>query len=330
MKIFFLLIGDQSMPSVRERVLTYLPYLKRKNIEVSMHIAGSVESGYLGKIGYYAKLLREAGDSDIVFIHRLPMTKTELNIIRSLNKNIIFDFDDAIFTNMDEKDSNYDVINIISRSSLLIAGNNYLAERSRGFNSNIVVIPTCVDTDAYKPEVKNKPNDTITIGWIGVSANLRYLTIVSEALKEVMLGNRNAVFKIVSDSYIDISGVEIIKKRWSLWDEPSDLQSFDIGIMPLTDGAWTRGKCAFKALIYMATGIPVVISPVGTNNEVIADGVEGYFANSKNEWIDRLNRLIKNRELRQNMGAKGRESVVSKYSKQIGFKKLCDVIRSFT
>ena len=155
-------------------------------------------------------------DSEIVFIHRLPLTNTELGIIRFVNKRVVFDFDDAIVTDMDLQYANEDIKNTISRSSLLIAGNNYLSESVKTFNDNIVTIPTCVDTYLYKPDSKNKDSSVITIGWIGLSANLRYLSVVSDALREVSANNKSVVLKIVSDAYIDIPGVEVVKKRWSL------------------------------------------------------------------------------------------------------------------
>ena len=337
MKVFYLLVGNKEYPSVRERVLKYLDDLYNCGVGSSIYIAGQRSSGVASYYGYLAK---NAISADAIFIHRLPLTVTEFNVIRALNKNIIFDFDDALFayngaTPSDEHykahlDRKYVIDYIIRNSKLIIAGNEYLKEYARPLNENVIVIPTCIDTGVYSSSVVETTNDKVIIGWIGLSSNLRYVISISNAIRKGLTGRKDVVFKIVSDNFIDIAGIDIVKKQWKLQEEVSDVGTFDIGIMPLDDNEWTRGKCSYKALLYMAMGIPVVLSPVGMNKEIVEDGVSGFFATTEGEWVEKLSILIEDSTLRHQMGIKGRRVVEERYSKKVGLDMLLSAIKLVT
>lgn len=328
MKVFFILIGDISYPSPRERVIKYLAELTRCGYRYSLHIVGNVRPGILGKLIYYYKLLVESLSSSIIFINRVPLLQSEIRLIRLLNPNIIFDFDDAIYTGMGlETDikairTRRDRFEYIMRNSkLIIAGNRTLAAYAKLFTSEPLIIPTYVDEELFHPGPPKETNGPV-IGWTGRSVNFMYLKQIDVALRRVCQRFPNVVLRIVSDSPLELAGVNISNKQWLLDQEPHQIRTFDIGIMPLADDEWARGKCAFKALIYMACGLPVVLSPVGMNTEIITDGVEGFFASTQQEWFEKLSMLIQDERLRKRMGIAARRRVESFYSKRIGLQAL--------
>ena len=152
------------------------------------------------------------------------------------------------------------------------------------------------------------------IGWIGTRVNLMYLQTLSGALAQVGQGVHRPRLKVVCDAFPDMPGIEIEKKAWALADEPADARSFQIGIMPLPDDAWTRGKCGLKLLQYMAASVPVVCSPVGANCEIVHDGSNGFHARTESEWIDRLELLLGDAALRARLGQAGRDTAEAKYA----------------
>ena len=178
------------------------------------------------------------------------------------------------------------------------------------------VIPTGIDTDKYVPRT-NGPHSHRTIGWIGTTANLKYLYSVEGALAKVMASQPDAKIRIISDGvpkfrFLDSNRCQIV--RWSEHTEVQSLRDLDIGIMPLDDSPWARGKCSFKMLQYMALGLPVVVSPVGMNAEVLSLGNVGFAATTEAEWVDALTALLESRALCEEMGATGRKIVETFFS----------------
>jgi glycosyltransferase involved in cell wall biosynthesis len=133
--------------------------------------------------------------------------------------------------------------------------------------------------------------------------------------------------KIVGDINISLENVKIVPEKWSYETEITQLQSFDIGIMPMTDDEWTKGKCGLKILQYMAVGLPCVCSPAGVNKEIVQDGVNGFLANSNEEWIEQLSLLIENPNLRKKLGIVGRKTVEERYSLKVNAPRLRQVIK---
>jgi glycosyltransferase involved in cell wall biosynthesis len=205
---------------------------------------------------------------------------------------------------------------IVESCDLVLAGNNFLKEQALKFTSEdrLVVIPTVVDLTTYPIKNHGPSSNEIVLGWIGSAGTLYYLNRILPTLEKVASRFRHVCLKIVCDQFLESSTIRVIKKPWNESDEVSDLQSFDIGIMPLTDDLWARGKCALKIVQYMAVGIPVVCSPVGTNRDIVRDGLNGFWAETEREWIDRLGILIENEELRRKMGRAGRQIVEEGYS----------------
>ncbi|MBC6523681.1 glycosyltransferase family 4 protein [Escherichia marmotae] len=240
-------------------------------------------------------------------------------------KKIILDVDDAIWKNppLGEVTARF----LAKKSYKIICGNNYLAEWFRRYNKNVYVIPTAVDVHKFIPRC-NKRKDII-LGWIGTHGNLKYLEKIYPALLKIFNNNSNVYLNIVSDKrpefYIDNSRVNYI--QWSEEDEVQNFQSIDIGLMPLDDNEWTRGKCSYKLLQHMACGSLVVGSPVGMNKEILLEDNGAYPANSENEWVNTLSYLISNfEEIYCIQSKKARRFIECEYSADAIREKLARVM----
>jgi len=237
----------------------------------------------------------------------------EYIITKFFKKKLTYEFDDSVFLSNRPKGKTEKVIKL---SSGVIAGNEILAEYASKYCSKIVVIPTSIDLDTYnmhKTE-REKPNEIITIGWIGSFSTIKYLDLVKDALGELA-----KVYKIqlnvICNREIKWSNSLIINNiKWKLDTYIEELCKFDIGIMPLYNNLWEQGKCGFKLIQYMGVGIPIVASPVGINKELVHEGRNGYLANNFQEWYDSLEKLITNKELRYEMGEQGSVIVEEHYT----------------
>lgn len=313
--------------STRYRVLQYLPYLENQGISFSIKETSKKSRDWFA-------LFRRMKQADIVFIQKKIFSRFEIFLIRRIAKRIIFDIDDSIMF----KDGSVTAASLrrqakrfgrmVRNADLIICGNEYLRTHCESLNPNLRLLPTPIDTKRYV-EKKDSSCDSgmITLGWIGSRVTLKYLKDIAPALAEVARRCSGSRLKIVADEFFDIKGMEVIKQPWSDAEEIADLHSFDIGLMPLVDDVWTKGKCGFKLLQCMAVGMPVVCSPVGMNREIVTEGVDGFWANSQEEWIEKLTILIQDRQLRNDMGKKGREKVVEKYSLAVNSKLLVGYLK---
>ena len=350
MKVLFLVPYTTEGPSNRFRVEQYLPLL-------SKHGVGWALRPFLCSSRFYDVLYRPGRTArkswyflvsslgrvldlvrsrrfDIVFIHReaLPFGPALLEwLLSRLEAPIVYDFDDAIWqTNCSEGNRPFAVLKhpakvgtIIRLSRRVIAGNGYLRDYALQHNSQVSVIPTPVDTDGLYP-VPRLDRKRVTLGWIGSHSSAPYLRMLDRVLPR-LASRYDLRLKVVGGDYHCFLA-QVSNHEWRLDREVADLQSFDIGVMPMPDNAWTRGKCAFKALQYMAVGIPVVCSPVGMNTEVVQDGDNGFLAESEKEWTEKLALLIENPGLREAMGQRGRAVVEERYSVKSNFPKLMQVL----
>jgi glycosyltransferase involved in cell wall biosynthesis len=206
----------------------------------------------------------------------------------------------------------------VQACDLVFAGNRFLKEETECFVSSqkIHVIPTVIDLERYTPKNYNDSRDGVTLGWIGSRATLPYLKAVMPALDDLSRRHSIVRLKIVCDRFLDSRHIPVIKKGWDEETEVEDVKSFDVGLMPLSDDVWSKGKCALKIIQCLAVGVPVVCSPVGANREVVKNGSSGFWVHTHEEWIDRLSTLIENPSLRQDMGISGRRTVAEEYSVQ--------------
>lgn len=234
---------------------------------------------------------------------------------------MVFDFDDAVFESYVSPTNGYlsylkfpgKTATTVKLSAHVMAGNPYLEKYSRQYNDNVTVIPTTIDTEKYQVVEKQDSDEVITIGWSGSHSTVQHLDTLRETLIE-LAKERNFRLRVIGTADYKLPGVDTEAMQWRSETEVTDLERIDIGIMPLPDDRWSKGKCGLKALQYMALGIPTVCSPVEVNSVIIQDGENGFLADSKDEWINKLKQLIDSYELRQKIGSKGRETVERSYS----------------
>ncbi len=235
---------------------------------------------------------------------------------------MIFDFDDAIWLN-DTSESNKNLswlkssaktAKIAHLANVVTVGNSFLADYARQSNQNVVIVPTAIDTNAYKYRgaVDSEP---VTIGWIGSTTTLKHFLNAIPALTAIKHKYGNRVnFKVIVDVDYEVPELGLKSTKWHKDTEVEELNKVDIGIMPLPDDRWSCGKCGFKGIQYMALGIATVMSPVGVNTDIIEHGVNGFLASTDSEWIDCLSQLIESVELRQRLGEAARKTIDERYS----------------
>jgi glycosyltransferase involved in cell wall biosynthesis len=208
----------------------------------------------------------------------------------------------------------------------VMAGNAFLADYALRHNAAVTVVPTTIDTDRYRCLPTRTP-EIPTIGWTGSHSTSRYLEVVRAALQNL---RRRVRFRLilVGASGLALDGVEVERRVWSSATETDDLSDIDVGIMPLEDGVWERGKCGLKALQYMALGIPPVVSPVGVNREIVVHGRNGLHARTTEEWEHALETLLQSPQTRSQLGAAARATVARSYSAQVHAPRVAALFRS--
>jgi len=267
-----------------------------------------------------------ANNYDIIFIQREAFMTGSVFFEKRFSKSnakLIFDFDDAIW-NLDISDANKKfewlkhpgkTAEIISMADMIFAGNNYLLDYAKHHNDNVVIVPTTIDTSEYKPVQRSVNKKQICIGWSGSITTIKHFEMAVPFLKKLKerYGNRICIKVIGDGTYVnktlDIKGI-----NWLKQDELKELSEIDIGIMPLPDDEWAKGKCGLKGLQYMALGIATIMSPVGVNSEIIRDGENGYLAATDDEWIDKISMLIEDKTVRTKIADAGCKTVEDQYS----------------
>jgi len=328
-------------PSQRYRFEQYIPYLKEQGFEFvwSPLLNEKDDTIFYGKGGFFKKIWillkgriqrqRDVGrfkEFDIIFIQReanfLGTSFAEKAAYNS-GKKVIFDFDDAIWladTSAANKKWEWvknpsKFMTNVANAHLILAGNSYLANKAKeNARGQLHVIPTTVDTDSHVPKPELREREKICIGWSGSFSTIKHFEEVLPVLKELNKKYPNKLqFKVFGDALYHNADLGIKGIPWTASTEVDVLNSFDIGIMPLPNDHWAKGKCGLKALTYMSCGIPVVMSAVGVNTEVGSDG-NALLVNSNEEWKEALGKLIENKNLRRELGMRGRKVVEERYS----------------
>jgi glycosyltransferase involved in cell wall biosynthesis len=244
----------------------------------------------------------------------------------------IYDFDDAFYLKYRSDrfkmlspflGNKFDVV--IREATKVIAGNDVIATYAKSYNNNIIVLPTVVDIQRYSTKQQN--NNTFTIGWIGTPSTANYLKLIMSALEKIT-SNKQAIVRVVGSGPINLTNINHEIIPWTENTEIELLNSFDVGIMPLFDDQWAKGKCGYKLIQYMACKIPVIASPEGINTQIINHGQNGFLASSQEEWYESFMTLIESPELRDKMGLEGRKKVEQKYSLQVTAPKFIEIIQS--
>jgi glycosyltransferase involved in cell wall biosynthesis len=340
-RVLFLTSGGITRPSSRFRVYQYLPYFEQSGeIEIVDVVEVNRSLSLFSMAQTLLSIPNKVRRTDTLFIQKVRLPIPLLQSLASRCK-IIYDIDDAIFvprsaTAGRDFGKKLDRLNeSLTRADRIVAGNKYLADYASHYSSNVVVIPTVVDTgqealDAgyfsrwqfsrqiFQPPHREKPSSVtpapVVIGWIGMPWHIQWLDAVGPVLRWLQQ-KYGVTIKVVSSREWNFPGLQVINREWRLEDEVADLQTFDIGLMPLDANVpRLRGKCGFKIIEYMATGSPPVASSVGVNTEIIEHGVNGFLVSDSSEWGLYLEMLVKDPDLRYRMGDVARRRIVESYS----------------
>jgi len=334
--------------STRQRFLQYRDILAANGIRLDIHPL--LDNDYLDKrlgahgkpiaaalSGYAQRARHLVGgiDADAVIVHCevFPYLPGALeNLLLRVRQPLIYDFDDAIFHQYDahrrplvRRMLGGKLAPLLSRMELAICGNAYLEDYAARYCKRTAIVPTVVDVDAYRPVADRDPDARPVLGWIGSPSTWTYMRPHAPMLSR-LAAELDFRILVVGAGPQDaaIPGFDFVD--WTEETEIASIQAMDIGIMPLPDEPWARGKCGYKLIQYMACGLPVVASPVGVNSEIVTDGVNGFLARGEDEWSAAIRRLVEDPALRRSLGREGRRTVEERYSLQVHGPRLADLL----
>ena len=353
MKILLLTKYSRMGASSRLRSLQYLPKLNKQGFQITVQslfddkylnsLYSNKSRSKLAIVRYYLKrlyALTKVRQYDIIWIEKevFPYFPALVEQFLSLiGIKYIVDYDDAIFHNYDSSKNKIirlflsrKIDKVMKNASCVLAGNSYLAERAKLAGAkNIQLLPTVVDHYRYKNN-SSSINDILTIGWIGSPSTQKYVIEILPILLEVynQLPFRLLLVGATETISEDLPGLDVVIHSWSENTETDLINTMDIGIMPLHDGPWEKGKCGYKLIQYMACGVPVVASDVGVNKVIIGDQESGFVVSKKDDWVDRLLQLLSSSSIRNEKGDNGRSTVRKKYSIESQVINLIDILNS--
>ena len=338
--------------SSRMRMLQYLPWFQEAGLDVTVQALlgdNQLQARYgRGKYGSRAlldayaqrlKALLGRHSFDVLWIEKEALQWWPLWTEQALLRGVpyVLDYDDAVFHSYDMH-TNALVRHFFGRrldglmagAHLVVVGNEYLAQRARSAGAPWVeVVPTVVDLERYPASgaAKSSASDGLPrVVWIGSPSTVRYLQLIAATL-QTLARRRPFILRVIGGGAVDIPGLRIEVVDWSEATEVKALQSADVGVMPLEDTPWERGKCGYKLIQYMACGLPVIGSAVSANNDIIVHGQTGMLVRSVDNWLESLEALLADAALRQQMGQAGRVRAESLYCLQQTGPKLAGLLK---
>ena len=329
--------------SSRMRFLQYLPWLQKNELQVTVQPLLSDDllharyknDGYgLSLVFAYASRLRALmarAQFDVVWIEKeaLPWWPVWLELALLRGVPYVLEYDDAIFHNYDQHTHPWvrhvfgqRLDNLMAQASLVVGGNSYLAQRARDAGAPWAeVVPTVIDLARYPypPQMAAAATTALPnadglprIVWIGSPSTVQYLQLLREPLRQLAM-EQPFVLRVIGGGAVDLPGVQVEVVPWTEATEAENISACQVGVMPLLDSLWERGKCGYKLIQYMACGLPVVASNVGVNPEIVRDGESGYLASEAEDWVTALGKLLRSPPLRGQLGAAGRRRVEEEY-----------------
>ena len=339
-------------PGQRFRIEQWEPHLRREGIEIIyspfaseeltalLPQRGRVSDKAAGVLRALARRLagcRRAKSFDLLYVFRegaLLGPAIAERVVAWSGVPFVYDFDDAVWIRYTSPSNSYlSWLRFPGKTATLcrlvkhvLAGNTFLRRYAERFNPRVSVVPTTVDTEKFRPLLRPAGQPPV-IGWTGSFSTVGYLELIKPVLAHL---RRHHDFRVVviGGTGFHSAGLDVEHRPWNSATEVKDLSDFDIGIMPLPDGEWERGKCGFKALQYMALGLPTVASPVGVNREIIRHDDNGLLATSETEWEHALHRLLTEPALRARLGKAGRATVEKSYSTAVHAPRVASIFRS--
>lgn len=321
------IIQNPELPSSRVRVLNLLPELEKQGFRstVRAYPPGSLER---------LKIIREASKHDLVILQKKLLSPFFFTLLRRASQHLAFDFDDAIYYRHDSSETMASpsrmrkFLMTVKRADLVIAGNEILSDFAGQFSDQVVIVPSAIETRNVPVKDHSTETGKTVIGWVGGRNNLIHLDLISPALKG-LAGKYPIELRILSSQTLEIPGVETRFIPWELETQALEIADFDIGIMPLPDNIHTRGKCGYKALQYMAAGVPPVVSDVGVNAMIVKHDHEGLVVPTLDGFSEALESLVLDPHLRENMGVKSRDKANNEYSLHVVGRKYADILQRY-
>jgi glycosyltransferase involved in cell wall biosynthesis len=337
----------------RFRITQYIPFLEENGFEVTVDSFFTPsffkllyrKGRYPRKVAIFCGLAARrlaaavsARQYDLIFMYREAFPIGPPFVERFLAAGaapVVLDFDDAIYLK-NASEANWFVASlkfvqkmgtIVRLADRVTVGNEYLATYARTYNPAVVTIPTCVDTTRFVPRAAGGSSGPPVAGWIGSPTTTPYLARLGEVLRAVAAQHPFVLRVSGTSDELRLEGVEVRNESWTLAREVELFSTCDVGVYPLTDDEWSRGKCGFKAIQFMACGVPVVASAVGVNRDIIVDGVNGFLATTPQEWVEKLGRLLVDPALRARFAAAGRKTVEERYSLRVQAPRLLAALR---
>lgn len=348
MKVLVLTRYSRLGASSRYRMFQYLPLLKKNCWQIEVHcllgdnyinaLYGKTSFPYLELIKSYLEriwLLLRKEKYDLIWLQQeaLPWIPSFVEkFLLSGKIPIVVDYDDAFFHRYDQHKNLFikfflrkKINRIMEISSAVVVCNNYLAQRAKDSKAKSVeLLPTVVDLDLYKIKTPNA-KEIFTIGWVGSPHTAKYLDAIKPILTE-LIKDENVKVSILGSGKYDLPGAQFID--WNEETEIENIRTFDVGIMPLDNTSWERGKCGFKLIQYMACGIPVIASPIEINAKIVNHRVNGFLAETLDGWKEYFKLLKDNVKLREEMGLQGRKTVEENYTLEVNTPKLINILKS--
>ena len=336
-RVLILTVGDRNSPGTRLRAFAYVPFLESRGHRVDLRTPMGLAPNRLRRrrLLRAVELVRDlaaASRVDLVLVYRKTFPGSSARWLRAAARKVVYEFDDAVYLpSPDEPQTeraatryrrNFDAT--VAASDLVVAGNRELALAVA--NRPVEILPTGVDLERFKPSIRVPRDAGCVLGWIGTAGNLPQWQRLLPVFRRVLAQEPGVRLKVVSDREPPDTGLPVAFERFSIAREAACLADVDIGLMPLEDTPWNRGKCSCKALQCMALGLPVVVSPVGMNYEVVKPGVNGTFASTEDEWVRELLRLVRDPELRERMGRGARDTVERTYSLDSVGRSMADLV----
>jgi len=344
MEILFLPRYGPRGASSRYRIWQYVPLFQRAGHHIE--VRALLDDGYLAELyitgrrqwrwlisGYARRLLDsfQVGRFDAVVCEQeiLPFLPNFIDLyFERLSSRFIVDYDDGAHAKYSHLPLFQQRIpRIMTAAETVVVGNTYLAKYARQFAHNVYVIPTVVNLSFYRDRTETPILDTVRVGWIGTPVTANLLKPLIPLMTRLQSDHPRLKFRFIgAEPSPSWDGLQAELLPWSEQTEAQSLLGCDIGIMPLPDTEFTRGKCGLKLIQYMASGLPVVASPVGVNSEIVEDGKNGYLAASLDEWFEKLDKLIRDPDLRIRFGREGRAKVQARYTLECGFAKWQEIL----
>lgn len=363
LRVLALAAYPESAPSTRVRISQFIPRLAELGVEVALRPFldelryGSVRRGgswpgarLAGAGRELAATLRTLPDFDVVWVQRGVVPGLDGMVLRAIKGAripLVFDFDDAVFLPQERGRAWVEILRrpgpttraFCRAATVVLAGNSHLASYARGVvdrgeDAKVRTLPSVVDTTVFQPIPVDGElihggggGSTPTLGWVGTDTTIPYLESLAPALAVLAERVRYRLLVVAGDRAPHLPAVEVESVRWTPEGEVGQLQRMDVGLYPLDDTPWSRGKCGFKAIQYLACGIPCVASPVGVLPDIVRHGATGLLASSPEEWIEACASLLADSGVRERMGAEGRTHVQACYSVEAALPRLVEALQ---